>query len=221
MKSLARGFLARKMRGRNVTLAIAAALLALLGGPDRMNFAAEESKTMHAENTDKKEGLPLPGTPRILVAYFSHSGNTREIANQIHKSVGGDIFEIQTAAPYPDDYDTVVKQARRELDTGYKPALKTNVENIRSYDLVFIGYPNWWNTVPAPVRVFLSESDFSGKTLAPFCTHGGSGLGRSVADISKLCPKSTVLDGLAIPGSRVKTAQGQVSEWLQKIKTAK
>ncbi len=158
---------------------------------------------------------------KILVAYFSHSGNTREIANQIHKSMGGDIVEIQTAKLYPNDYDAVVKQAKQELDSGYKPALKRKIENIESYDVVFIGYPIWWGTIPAPVRTFLSEYDFSGKTIAPFCTHEGTGLGRSVTDISKLCPKSTLLDGGAIWGKDVKTAQNKLSEWLRKIKITK
>jgi flavodoxin len=158
---------------------------------------------------------------KILVAYFSYSGNTREIADQIHKSVGGDIFEIQAVKPYPGDYDAVVKQAKQELEPSYKPALKTKIENIKSYDLVFIGYPNWCKTVPAPVRTFLSEYDFSGKTIAPFCTHEGSGLGRSATDISKFCPKSTLLDGIAIRGGDVKTAQNKLSEWLQKIKITK
>jgi flavodoxin len=156
-------------------------------------------------------------TKKILVAYFSHSGNTREIANQIHKSVGGDIFEVQAVKPYPNDYDAVVKQAKQELESDYKPALKTKIENIVSYDLVFIGYPNWCSTIPAPVKTFLLEYDFSGKTIVPFCTHEGSGLGRSATDISKLCPKSTVLDGVAIRGREVKTAQNKVSEWLGKI----
>jgi flavodoxin len=160
-------------------------------------------------------------TKKILVAYFSHSGNTREVADQIHKSVGGDIFEIQSVKPYPHDYDAVVQQARQELDSGYKPALKTKNENINSYDLVFIGYPIWWGTFPAPVGTFLAEYDLSGKTIAPFCTHEGSGLGRSATDISRLCPKSTVLEGVAIRGSVVKTAQNKVSEWLEKIKITK
>jgi len=160
-------------------------------------------------------------TKKTLVAYFSHSGNTREIANQIHKSMGGDIFEIQAVKPYPNDYDAVVKQAKQELDPGYKPALKTKIENIKSYDLVFMGYPNWCNTIPAPVRTFLSEYDFSCKTIVPFCTHEGSGLGRSVTDISRLCAESTLMDGVAIRGRNVKTAQNAVSEWLQKIKIKK
>ena len=157
----------------------------------------------------------------ILVAYFSHSGNTCEIADQIHKSMGGDIFEIQAVKPYPHDYDAVVNQAKQELNSGYKPALKTKIENIKSYDLVFIGYPIWWGTFPAPVKTFLSEYDFSGKTIVPFCTHEGSGLGRSVTDISKLCPKSTLRDGVAIWGRDAETAQNKVSEWLRKIKIAK
>ena len=160
-------------------------------------------------------------TKKILVAYFSYSGNTREIADQIHKSVSGDIFEIQSVKPYPDDYDAVVKQARQELKSGEKPALKTKVENIKPYDLVFIGYPNWCGTIPAPIMAFLSQYDFSGKTIAPFCTHEGSGLGRSAADILLFCPQSTVLDGIAIRGSDVKTAQNKLSEWLQKIKITK
>jgi flavodoxin len=158
---------------------------------------------------------------KILVAYFSHSGNTREIANQIHKSTGGDIFEIQTVKPYPDDYDAVVQQAKQELKSGHKPDIKTKIENIKPYDLLFIGYPNWCSTIPAPVMAFLSQYDFSGKTIVPFFTHEGSGLGRSVTDISKLCPKSSLLDGVAIRGSDVKTAQKKLSEWLQKIKITK
>jgi flavodoxin len=158
---------------------------------------------------------------KILVAYFSHSGNTREIANQIHKSVGGDIFEIQAVESYPHDYDAVVKQAKQELDSGYKPALKTKIENINSYDLVFIGYPIWWGTFPAPVKTFLSEYDFSGKIIVPFCTHGGSSLGRSVTDISRLCLESSLLDGVAIWGGDVKTEQNKLSEWLRKIKITK
>ena len=168
-------------------------------------------------NTNEEKAPTLSGTRKVLVAYFSHSGNTREIANQIQGSLGGDIFRIEAVKPYPDDYDAVVERAGQELHSGYRPALKARIEDIRSYDLVFVGYPNWWGTIPAPVRVFLTEDDLSGKIIAPFCTHEGSGLGRSVADIARLCPKSALLEGLAIRGSTVKTAQGKVSEWLRQI----
>jgi len=189
-------------------LSITAVFFVIIGVSAQTNYAAEET-------------MLFSGTKKILVAYFSHSGNTREIANQIHQMVGGDIFEIQAVNPYPKEYDAVVKQARHELDSGYKPALKTKVENIKSYDVIFIGYPIWMGTVPAPVKTFLSEYDLSEKTIVPFCTHGGGGPGRSVTDVSKLCPKSTLLDSFEILGSNVKTAQSEVSEWLRRIKTTK
>jgi len=191
-------------------LPITAAFLVFTGVTAQMIFAGEESN-MSA----------LSGNKKVLVAYFSHTGNTREIANQIHRKMGGDIFEIQTVAPYTNDYDALLEQAKKELDSAYKPTLKTRIENISSYDVVFIGYPIWYSTFPAPVRTFLSEYDFSGKTIVPFCTHEGSGLGNSVADISKLCPKATLLDGIAIHGRDVKTAQDRVFEWLRKINITK
>ncbi len=153
----------------------------------------------------------------ILVVYFSHSGNTRVIANQIRESVGGDIFEIVAVDPYPSDYDAVVEQARKELREEYRPKLKTKVENMESYNVVFVGYPIWWGTMPMPVATFLSEYDFSGKTIVTFCTHEGSRLGRSVEDITELCPQSTILDGLAVRGRDIKNMQNEVSDWLRKI----
>jgi|SRR5271157_527807 len=153
----------------------------------------------------------------ILVAYFSHSGNTRVIANYVYESVGGDIFEIVAVNPYPREYKKCVEQARKELREEYRPELETRVENMESYNVVFIGNPNWWGMIPRPVAVFLSEYDFAGKTIAPFCTHEGSGLGRIVSDITKLCPQSTILDGLPVRGSNVKKAQNEVSEWVRKI----
>ncbi len=153
----------------------------------------------------------------ILVVYFSHSGNTLVIANQIRESIGGDIFEIVAVDSYPGDYDVVVEQARKELREEFRPKLKTEVENIESCNMVFVGYPIWWGTTPMPVATFLSEYDFSGKTIIPFCTHEGSGLGRSVTEIKELCPQSTILDGLAVRGGDVKNAQHEVSEWLREL----
>jgi hypothetical protein len=125
--------------------------------------------------------------------------------------------EIIPVESYPEDYEAVVKQAKQELKSGYKPALRTRVENIESYDVIFVGSPNWWNTVAPPVMTFLSEHDLSGKATVPFITHAGSGLGRGVTDIARLCPDATVLEGLAVWGGEVKAAQPQVSEWLRKI----
>lgn len=204
-------------------ISIITAFLVIIGMQAQNNFTTAEAEDGVSKmgKTGKLEAKPDSGTKKILVAYYSHTGNTREIANQIHKSVGGDIFEIQAITTYPDDYEEVKKRARQELDSGYKPALKTKINNIKSYDLVFIGYPIWWGTFAAPVKTFLSEYDFSGKTIVPFCTNAGSGLGRSVSDISKLCPHSTILDGFAVWGKDAKTAQNKVSEWLGKIKITK
>jgi flavodoxin len=157
------------------------------------------------------------GNWKVLTVFYSHSGNTRACANHIHKKVGGDMVEIIPVEPYTEDYEAVVKQAKRELKSGYKPALRTRVENIATYDVIFVGSPNWWNTVAPPVMTFLSEHDLSGKATVPFITHGGSGLGRSVTDIARLCPDATVLEGLAVWGADAKTAQTWVSEWLRKL----
>ena len=155
---------------------------------------------------------------KILVVYFSHSGNTRELAEQIQKGAGGDIVEILAATPYPGDYDTVVKQAKQEVDSGFKPAIKTKIDNLKSYDVIFVGSPNWWSTIAPPIATFLTENDLSGKTIVPFITHAGSGLGRSVADIKKLSPQSTVLAGLAVWGRDVGSSQDKVSGWLKDLK---
>jgi len=158
---------------------------------------------------------------RVLIVYYSRTGNTREVANQIHKIVGGDMTELQAAEPYTDDYEAVKQRAMQELNSDIKPALKTKVENIRSYDVIFVGSPIWWGTIAAPVKTFLSEYDLSGKTIMPFITHAGSGLGQSVTDISNLCPKSDISDSIAVWGRDAKTAQNQIAEWLRKIKITK
>lgn len=154
---------------------------------------------------------------KILITYFSHTGNTREIAKQIHKNIGGDLIEIEPANNYPADHSEVLDKARKEISEGYKPALKTKIGNISDYSVIFLGYPNWWSTIATPVSAFLEEHDLSGKTIAPFCTHGTGGLARTVDAVKKLCPDSKVLDALGIQNSRVFEAQNEVSEWLSHI----
>lgn len=171
---------------------------------------------------DKKEGKTMRSVKanKVLVVYFSHSGNTRVLAEQIHELAGGDIFELVPAAPYPAEYDAVVEQAKRELQAEFKPKLK-GLPDLKSYDVVFIGSPNWWNTFAGPVRTFLSGNDLGGKTVVPFITHGGSGLGRMPADVARLCPKAKVAEGLAVWGNDVKNARGDVAAWLRRIKLLK
>ncbi|MDO4587986.1 MAG: flavodoxin [Planctomycetia bacterium] len=154
---------------------------------------------------------------KILVVYFSHSGNTRTMAQQIQKATNGDLFEIVTVDKYPRDYDAVVAQAKKEQEANYRPALKTKCDNINDYDVVFVGSPSWWGTVGMAVMTFLESVDLSGKTVVPFMTHEGSGLGRTVADLKKLCPESNFLTGHAIFGSRIKSSESQVVSWLRQI----
>lgn len=155
-----------------------------------------------------------------LVVYFSHSGNTRFLAETIHRQVGGDLVELKTVNPYPEAYDPVVDQAKREQQDNARPRLAGKVQNMDSYSTIYIGYPNWWGTMPMAMFTFFEEYDLSGKIIIPFCTHEGSSLGRSVTDMKKLAPQATILDGLAIRGRSVKSqsAQTDIDDWLAKLR---
>lgn len=156
----------------------------------------------------------------ILIAYYSRSGNTRRIAEIISGEVGGTVFEIQPENPYPPDYDSVVNQAKKEIQSGYRPALKFEIEDIEVYNTIFIGSPNWWSTIAPPVAAFLSEYDLSGKTVVPFCTHGGGGQANVLKDIAGLCGGSTVLTGFCACGDGGSGAKSDVSAWLGKTEPA-
>ncbi len=156
----------------------------------------------------------------ILIAYYSRrgqnyangrivdlaQGNTETVAQKIEKLTDGDMFRIDTVKKYPDDYTLCTQTARRELNENARPALADRVDDMQRYDTVFLGYPNWWGTMPMAVYAFLESYDFGGKTIVPFCTHEGSGMGSSVSDIRRLCPGATVLEGRAILGSRASQA---------------
>lgn len=169
---------------------------------------------------------------KCLTAYFSHKGNnyvsgsivdlpignTEVAAKMIQEMTGSDMFHIEAVKPYPKDYTEATEVAKAELRANARPELTHHMDNIDIYDVIFLGYPNWWGTMPMPVFTFLEEYDFSGKTITPFCTHEGSALGSSVRDIKKLCPRSNVLDGLPIKGSDVNKAQNEVSAWLLNLR---
>jgi flavodoxin len=156
-------------------------------------------------------------SPKILVAYYSWGGNTRAVAQQIQSLTEADIFEIKPITPYPEDYNECVKQARKEIDDSYKPELSGTVENIAQYDIIFVGSPNWWSTIAPPVATFLTNSDLSGKTVIPFCTHGGGRQANLFKDIAKLCPHSTTKKGFVVDGSTARRAKPDVKKWLQEV----
>lgn len=153
----------------------------------------------------------------MLVAYYSRSGNTRRIAMLIHQEVGGTIHEIQPEVPYPSSYNATVDQAQEEIRAAYRPALRSTLAHIELYDPIFVGSPNWWDTIAPPVATFLSGYDLSGKTIVPFCTHGGGGLGSIGQDIAELCPQSTILSSFETYGSGGADAQARVRAWLSKL----
>jgi flavodoxin len=157
------------------------------------------------------------GDNTVLVAYFSRTGNTEKLARTIRKIAGGDLFEIVPVNPYPGDYNACLTRVSQELSDNSRPPLSTHVENMAAYDVIFIGYPIWLGNTPMVVRSFLEEYDLAGKTVIPFCTHGGSGLANSVAAVMSLCPGSTILKGLAVIGSNADNASNTVSVWINEL----
>ena len=157
------------------------------------------------------------GNRKILIVYFSHTGNTRTIAGYIHDTVKSDLVEIETVDTYTDDYDTLLTQIREEVATEYCPPLTTRIEDIDLYDVIFIGYPIWVETAAPPIRSFLTTHDLAGKTVVPFCTSGTSSAEASYRLIRSLCPQSTVLEGIQIRRGTYDTAYDRVIAWLQKI----
>jgi flavodoxin len=165
---------------------------------------------------------------KCLIAFFSRKGqnysssgivelkvgNTEVVAGMIQKITGGDMFHIESVTAYPKDYTETTEVAKNELRTKARPKLTGQVKNMAAYDIIFLGYPNWWGTMPMPVYTFLESYDFSGKTIVPFCTHEGSCMGHSEKDIAKACPKVSVLHGIAIQGSSANSAEPQVSVWI-------
>lgn len=157
----------------------------------------------------------------ILIIYFSYTGNTRSIAEQIHDVVGGTLFEIQPAEPYSSDYDTCEAQAKRETREGYRPVLATECDDFESYDMIFVGSPNWFNTIAPPVATFLAEHNWDGKTIVPFCTNGGGGLGQVKADIGKLCEGGKILNCLELYENGGRGANDKISKWLSDVDLSK
>jgi flavodoxin len=162
---------------------------------------------------------------RILVAYFSWSGNARAIAGQIAEATGGDLFEIRTVTPYPENYDECTKIAKQEQDSNARPVLSERVANMAQYGTIFLCYPIWYGTLPMAVFTFLESYDFSGKTIYPLATHGGSRFGRSLDDIRKLSPKAVLGDGLNVSAfdrnpndaTRITIPNRDVTAWLRRL----
>lgn len=164
--------------------------------------------------SDTARDLQTENSGNILIAYFSWSGNTENAAEIIREKTGADIIELNPVEPYSSNYNEVLDEAQEDMNNDARPELINHVENMEQYDTILLGYPNWWATIPMPVASFLEEYDFSGKTIIPFCSHGGGEFGQSITDISKLAPNSKIGEGLSIHYLGGSSLESDISNWL-------
>ena len=170
-----------------------------------------ETGSSTVENTKSFAGK------KVLVAYYSHSGNTQAVARQIARQTGGDLFAIETVQQYPSSYNALVEQAKQEIRNGFMPELKNKVPQMDQYDVVFIGSPNWWGTYAPAVKSFLSQYDFGQKNLVPFVTHGGGGMQNCESDMHRQLPRAHFLQGAAFPGRSSGADEKKLQNWLNKL----
>ena len=161
------------------------------------------------------EARKAQATGKMLIAYFSWSGNTQGIAREIQRQTGADIYELIPIPAYSDDYNTVLMEAQRDQHNQARPALTGTVENMDEYDIILLGYPNWWASIPMPIATFLESYDFSGKTIMPFCSHGGGRFGQSLTAIAKLAPQAIIAPGLSVHYSGGSALPGDITAWLE------
>lgn len=166
----------------------------------------------------------------MLVVYLSRTKNTRAVAEIIHRKVGGHLVELELVKPYPGHYQATVDQVAEENAKGFLPPLKTKIDSIKKYDIVFLGFPTWGMQLPPPVKSFLNQYDLSGKTIIPFNTNAGYGIGSSFQTVKELCPNSIVMEGFSTKGGKEKDGvllvlkddkerqvRQEVQDWLKRI----
>lgn len=212
--------------------------------PEASEDMSETTEEAQAEKNTEENGADASGTAgsNILVAYFTYgenadlgdnvdasssasiqmldgqvSGNTGVVASVIADLTGADIFSIRTVESYPDNYNDTIDQGQEEQQEDVRPELSGQIENLDSYDTIFLGYPNWWGDMPMAIYSFLDEYDLSGKTIVPFVTSGGSGFSGSVEEIEDAEPDAEVLEGLSLSDSEATDAQSDIEEWLGEL----
>ena len=168
----------------------------------------EGSVTAQETNTGTNGG-------KVLIAFFSWSGNTRGIATEIQRQTGADLFEITLTEPYSSNYNTVLMEAQRDQHDQARPDIAEHIDNMDDYDVILLGYPNWWASIPMPIASFLEEYDFSDKQIIPFCSHGGGRFGQSLTAIAKLAPGADIGEGLSVHYSGGSSLSNDVSVWLE------
>lgn len=185
--------------------------------PTDTEAPAEEPAEEPSEETAESE-TPTAGDPSsVLIAYFSWSGNTEQVAQIIQQETGGDLFEIAPATAYTDDYNELLDIAQQEQSDNARPELAGQVENWEQYDTVFVGYPNWWSDAPMAVYTFLESYDWDGKTLVPFNTSASGGFGRSLSGLEESASGAAILEGISFTERTLGDAQSEVTAWLDSL----
>jgi flavodoxin len=185
------------------------------------------SSSMAQSPSDANEGTTAK---KILIVYLSRTTNTKAVAELIHQEVHGMLVELELTNPYPHNYHQTIDQVVKENETGFLPPLKTTIDSIGKYDVLFVGFPTWDMKLPPPIRSFLKQYDLKGKTVVPFNTNAGYGVGSSFETVKQLCPNSKVLEGFStkggverdgiyfvMEGKKRKQTQDEIRKWLQKL----
>ena len=190
------------------------------------------TSSQNGSQTDESTPAPENKSGKNLVVYFSMPdnvddstvvidgetlGNTQYMAYVIEETVGADIFRIEPETPYPTDHSTLVDLAKEEQNDNARPKIKAKIENFDTYENIFVGYPNWWGDMPMILYSFFDEYDFSGKTIIPFNTHGGSGFSGTISTIKKLEPNAEVLDGKSISRNDIQDAEQEIVDWVKSL----
>ena len=194
-------------------------------------LASSMSLSACAQDKASKEQTKMENK-KVLVAFFSRAGenyavgniskgNTHIVAEMIAGETGGKLFQIEPEKPYPNNYDACVELAKQEMNAQKRPAIKGDAP-VENYDVIFIGYPNWWGDMPMPVYTFIEKHNWQGKTVIPFCTHEGSGMGSTADKLRQACKGATMQEGLAMYGHTAqkshKEAKTAVADWLKALK---
>ncbi|WP_439585186.1 flavodoxin [Dyadobacter bucti] len=193
-------------------------------------FLVSACSSTQTERIDAETGTDV-AADKILIVYLSRTKNTKAVAEMIQKNVGGKLVAIELEKPYPENYQATVAQVASENQSGYLPPLKTKIDSIGQYDVVFVGFPTWGMQLPPPMKSFLKQYDLSGKTIIPFNTNGGYGIGSTFETVRQLCPNSKILEGystrgglerdgqlLMIKDEKARQTQDEIKQWLEKLK---
>ena len=187
------------------------------------------------QSNDNSTKMNPPFDPdKVLIVYLSRTNNTEAVAKIIHEQVGGTLVELELVNPYPEDYQKIVAQVDQENETDFLPELETEVDNIDQYEMVFVGFPTWDMQLPPPMKSFLHQYDMGRKTIIPFNTNGGYGIGSSFKTVEELCPNSSIVEGFStkggierdgiyfvMEGEKRKDVQSEIKKWLERIKIIK